>query len=62
MGCSCGSGNRKVDDDVFKTNGLLTRHAYSILDVIQQEDYKFVNFYLNVQVNRQAHSFEKSLG
>ncbi|KAK6028961.1 calpain family cysteine protease, partial [Ostertagia ostertagi] len=36
MGCSCGAGKRHVNPRAFEKNGLLARHAYSILDMKQK--------------------------
>jgi calpain-15 len=35
MGCSCGAGNRPVNEEEYKKMGLMSRHAYSLLDVRQ---------------------------
>ncbi|PAV70775.1 hypothetical protein WR25_05407 [Diploscapter pachys] len=43
MGCSCGSGRRHADENAYKSKGLLTRHAYSILDVRQEGQNRLVH-------------------
>uniref|UniRef100_A0A1I7ZVS7 Calpain catalytic domain-containing protein n=1 Tax=Steinernema glaseri TaxID=37863 RepID=A0A1I7ZVS7_9BILA len=35
MGCSCGAGLKTVDENEFKSVGLVSQHAYSLLDVRQ---------------------------
>ncbi|KAK0412040.1 hypothetical protein QR680_005999 [Steinernema hermaphroditum] len=35
MGCSCGAGLKRVDENEFKNVGLVPQHAYSLLDVRQ---------------------------
>ncbi|KAJ1371003.1 hypothetical protein KIN20_032864 [Parelaphostrongylus tenuis] len=42
MGCSCGAGKRVVDSNVFQRKGLLARHAYSILEVKQEGEYRLL--------------------
>ncbi|WKY09591.1 hypothetical protein Q1695_002168 [Nippostrongylus brasiliensis] len=42
MGCSCGAGKRNVNSNVFQRKGLLTRHAYSVLDVIQEGEHRLL--------------------
>lgn len=42
MGCSCGAGRREVNDAEFKRLGLMTCHAYSILDVRQVDNFRFL--------------------
>nr|CAD2163731.1 unnamed protein product [Meloidogyne enterolobii] len=43
MGCSCGAGNRPVNEDEYKKLGLMSQHAYSLLDVRQtREGYRLV--------------------
>lgn len=41
MGCSCGAGKRNVNPDSFQKLGLLARHAYSVLDVVQEGEHRF---------------------
>lgn len=38
MGCSCGAGKRHVDEAEYRRVGLMSQHAYSILDVKQTTD------------------------
>lgn len=33
MGCSCGAGQRAVPESEYERMGLISRHAYSVLDV-----------------------------
>uniref|UniRef100_A0A914WD44 Calpain 15 n=1 Tax=Plectus sambesii TaxID=2011161 RepID=A0A914WD44_9BILA len=33
MGCSCGAGRRQLPESAYEKVGLLSRHAYSLLDV-----------------------------
>ncbi|RCN26930.1 calpain family cysteine protease, partial [Ancylostoma caninum] len=40
MGCSCGAGKRAVNEEVFRRNGLLAKHAYSVLDVRQEGEHR----------------------
>lgn len=42
MGCSCGAGKREVDETMFQRVGLMSRHAYSILDVRQLDNWRQV--------------------
>ncbi|KAK5969505.1 Calpain-15 [Trichostrongylus colubriformis] len=42
MGCSCGAGKRHVNPKDFAKNGLLARHAYSILDVVQEKEHRLL--------------------
>lgn len=42
MGCSCGAGKRIVVDEEYQKLGLMTKHAYSILDVRQYGPYKLL--------------------
>jgi len=45
MGCSCGAGNRPVNEDEYKKLGLMSQHAYSLLDVRQtREGYRYFYF------------------
>ena len=44
MGCSCGAGKRVPDAAEFQRVGLMSRHAYSILDVRQIDDQRFSLF------------------
>lgn len=40
MGTSCGAGRRAVNDREYAALGLMTRHAYSILDVRQLDNHR----------------------
>ncbi|KAE9549280.1 hypothetical protein FO519_007502 [Halicephalobus sp. NKZ332] len=42
MGCSCGAGKRVVVDEEYQKLGLMTKHAYSILDVKQYDKYRLL--------------------
>uniref|UniRef100_A0A7E4UTJ3 Calpain catalytic domain-containing protein n=1 Tax=Panagrellus redivivus TaxID=6233 RepID=A0A7E4UTJ3_PANRE len=42
MGGSCGAGRRQVSDEEYTRVGLMTRHAYSILDVRQHGQHKLL--------------------
>uniref|UniRef100_A0A914Y7P3 Calpain catalytic domain-containing protein n=1 Tax=Panagrolaimus superbus TaxID=310955 RepID=A0A914Y7P3_9BILA len=42
MGCSCGAGRRIVKDEEHSRVGLMTRHAYSILDVRQYGPHRLL--------------------
>ncbi|VDO97041.1 unnamed protein product, partial [Heligmosomoides polygyrus] len=42
MGCSCGAGKRNVNPDSFQKLGLLARHAYSVLDVVQEGEHRLL--------------------
>ncbi|VDK50017.1 unnamed protein product [Cylicostephanus goldi] len=42
MGCSCGAGKRPVNDELFRRRGLLSKHAYSILDVVQEGEHRLL--------------------
>ncbi|EYB98912.1 hypothetical protein Y032_0127g1413 [Ancylostoma ceylanicum] len=42
MGCSCGAGKRAVNEEVFRRNGLLAKHAYSVLDVRQEGEHRLL--------------------
>uniref|UniRef100_A0A7I4YYB2 Calpain catalytic domain-containing protein n=1 Tax=Haemonchus contortus TaxID=6289 RepID=A0A7I4YYB2_HAECO len=42
MGCSCGAGKRYVNPKAYEKNGLLARHAYSILDVVQEGEHRLL--------------------
>ncbi|KJH53772.1 calpain family cysteine protease [Dictyocaulus viviparus] len=42
MGCSCGAGKREANPEVFWRNGLLAKHAYSILDVRQEGNHRLL--------------------
>lgn len=42
MGCSCGSGRRHVDEAEFRRVGLQIRHAYSLLDVKEYNNQRYV--------------------
>lgn len=42
MGCSCGAGRREINEAEYKRVGLMTYHAYSILDVRQVDNHRFV--------------------
>uniref|UniRef100_A0AC34Q7Y7 Calpain-15 n=1 Tax=Panagrolaimus sp. JU765 TaxID=591449 RepID=A0AC34Q7Y7_9BILA len=42
MGCSCGAGRRAVNDEEHKRIGLMSRHAYSILDVKQYDGARLI--------------------
>ncbi|CAD6196430.1 unnamed protein product [Caenorhabditis auriculariae] len=42
MGCSCGAGRISVDPLEYKAKGLLARHAYSILDVVQESGIRLL--------------------
>ncbi|KHJ84662.1 calpain family cysteine protease, partial [Oesophagostomum dentatum] len=42
MGCSCGAGKRPVDDELFRRHGLLSKHAYSVLDVRQEGEHRLL--------------------
>uniref|UniRef100_A0A0K0DGR5 Calpain catalytic domain-containing protein n=1 Tax=Angiostrongylus cantonensis TaxID=6313 RepID=A0A0K0DGR5_ANGCA len=42
MGCSCGAGKREVNLKVFEKKGLLARHAYSILEVKQEGEHRYL--------------------
>lgn len=44
MGCSCGGGKRYVDEAEFRRVGLQIRHAYSLLDVKEYRDERFLPF------------------
>ncbi|PIO56011.1 calpain family cysteine protease [Teladorsagia circumcincta] len=48
MGCSCGAGKRHVNPRAFEKNGLLARHAYSILDVVQEGEHRLVQLFFKV--------------
>lgn len=44
MGCSCGGGKRHVDETEYTKMGLMTQHAYSILDVKQtSKGYRLIH-------------------
>lgn len=47
MGCSCGAGKREVNEAVYKRVGLMSRHAYSILDVRQINNLRYLFFYIS---------------
>src|SRR3569623_101383 len=42
MGCSCGAGRRPINDSEYKRLGLMSCHAYSILDVRQFDNHRLV--------------------
>uniref|UniRef100_A0A914QKU8 Calpain-15 n=1 Tax=Panagrolaimus davidi TaxID=227884 RepID=A0A914QKU8_9BILA len=42
MGCSCGAGRRIVKEEKHSRVGLMTRHAYSILDVRQYGPHRLL--------------------
>lgn len=44
MGCSCGAGKREVNKILYNRVGLMSRHAYSILDVRQIDNWRYVYY------------------
>ncbi|KAH7695192.1 calpain D [Aphelenchoides avenae] len=42
MGTSCGAGRRALDEQEYTRVGLMSRHAYSILDVRQLDNHRLV--------------------
>lgn len=44
MGCSCGAGKRSVDEKEYRKVGLMSQHAYSIMDIKQtSQGYRSLN-------------------
>ncbi|CAI4223615.1 unnamed protein product [Auanema sp. JU1783] len=42
LGCSCGSHAGEVDTEMYRAKGLTPRHAYSILDLCVEKQFKLI--------------------